>query len=227
MKGLIGIKSVYKIICPNEDMIPKERVLARTARYLSRDHPELTEDWKEVMLGLEIGLYEKRDFYALTEILERKEVYLSHNGEIEIALPFEDVVSSLGIHANPETIPIAKKDLGSGYFWEVRRCGDNFDREFKPVFSWKESCFTYVDDQNPKIFPEDLYQRFIEGLFDLQLGTFESCIVQASYGIRLDTDTPLRKLLRRCIEEKIKVFIHTADLEFNNNRVYVVNSFEI
>ena len=208
-------------------MILKERVLARTARYLSRDHPELTEDWKEVMLDLEIGVYRKYDFYTLSEILEREEVYLSHNGEIDVALPFNEVVHSLGIHSNPETIPMERRDLGNGDFWKVRRFGSNFDKNFNPVSDWRKSCHTYVDDQNPEVFPVDLYQRFLEGLFNLPLGTFESCIVQASYGIRLDEDNPLRTLLRRCIEEQVKVFIHTTDLEFGKNKVYVVNGFEV
>ena len=90
------------------------------------------------------------------------------------------------------------------------------------------SKYSYVTDENPELSSANYYYLFLQGLFDITYGTFRSTIVEPGYGLRLDRDGQIGKLIQRALDEKIPLFVDTVDIgEGEEDRAYVINGLEV
>lgn len=193
-------------------MISQKNISDLIQSFESKPHPEFRKDWLNIQKAVNFKSFKKTPFYNLREIMRMpKTINLSHNGNINLALPFSEVVYDLNLCKNPKEIPIKYED---GYKF----------REFK--INFPEASHSHVRDYNPEIF-ENLVLRFFESFFNLKKETFRSCIIECGYGLRVDRNGQLGNFLERAVKEQIPLFINHVDLlpYDNSTAAYVINGF--
>lgn len=214
-------------------MIPKERILKRIEEYESKSCPEPLKRYYSYLsrsVPAKIENFKKYPFYTLEYMLNKfgdKELNLAGNSDIQMGLPFDEIISFFGLHPNPSDIPIFKEKITNV---KKRRLDPNFDSEFNLVPSWEESCDTFFKDYNPNIgVADNPYILFLEHLFGLERGVFMTTMTQAGWGIRLDTNSPMNRFWDKALKEKIKIFVDAVYLakRDDESRAYIVNGFEI
>jgi len=161
----------------------------------------------------EFARFERGVFYTLNEALSRfKELNLSNNGTIEIAMPFDEVVSILGLHSNPKEI---KPDSGFGNLRAISTM-------------YPQNSMSHISDSSEGILEGRAGLKFNESFFGLALGTFKTRIIEPNYGLRVDMGGQLKHLLEKILDDNIAMFIHTADLGWDSEpKFYIINGFDV
>ncbi|MFH1607724.1 MAG: hypothetical protein ABIA78_01175 [archaeon] len=197
-------------------MIPinQEKILKKIEEFKSENHPEFDKYlmapifiYGENEIG-ELDRYSKRPFFNLSEVLSNSsELYLAHNGEIMIGLPFEKVTGLFQI-------------LPTDYREEYG---------FQRAYSNKMSKYSLLENLNFKDSPY-LTSLFREKLFGLKSKTFLCSIVEAGYGLRIDSRGQINEFLQMILDKEIPLFIDRFDTNSKKpyeERGYVINGFEV
>ncbi len=191
------------------------------------DSKKIEEEGKDRGRGLEISMefMERLPFYTLEEaLIEFKPLYLGHNSDIIIALPFEQVVTELNAHKNPEEIKVCEDDRYKDILGIIYRRG---------VTLYDPDQHTFISDETVT-FPS-LFHKFIEYLFNLESGTFGTEIIQAGKGARLNSRSRLSKFMHSLVEREIPTIVNKAGLkrhslgdeEYYKNMLYLINGIKI
>jgi hypothetical protein len=186
-------------------------------------------------------------FSSLKEALKKDRLYLCHNGDISIGLPFEEVVSILGLHDSPKGIPVYAHDkndpfLTAGIFNIIVE--PNY--EFYPLhdisthriprlksrvidFPNNVNEHVYVEDTNPKIGYPSITHKIVEYLFGMEEHTFLTRITQGGRGFRIDRHGPVAELMEKLLEDDVPLFIDKADPHENGiskEQFYVIGGMK-
>ena len=203
-------------------MIPENVITELIDNFNSSEHSELPESWR-LNAEVELRFFRKYPFYKLAYFLENFTLlYLSHNGMIEIGLPFNEVISSLKLCIDPDKIPITTSKKYRRYTHQ--------SRHYPATNIGSDSSYFY--DADPEKLPHNnykYYNKFIEQFCGLPNGTFKCGLVEGDYGVKLGKKAPLGEFLEMIVEREIHMFIHTLDLgeRREDKRAYVINGFDI
>ena len=200
-------------------MTTQEGIIKRMQDYQSKKHQQIPEWWAEI----ELPILMKYPYYTLRDILNNsKDLHLSHNGFIDIGLPFEEVISFFNLHPSPKDI---KEETYSSTSIKERVL-HGLDENLNITNEMRGAVARFID-ANPD-YRGSIYHRVIEDIFGLKNGSFKCEFVQGGYGIRLDKDGPFNKFFEKILGESIPLFVRTADLGKNSsNSAYIINGFDI
>jgi len=196
-------------------MIPSDRIIALTREYEARGPIPESEIVRKAVAKVELDQIRKLPFYTLCELLERpKEVFFSHNGMLEIGLPFEDVARLLKLHPSPEEIEVGV--LGGGPFRSISV--EKYGSEW-----------AYLRDVNRNLHPTNIELDFFSTFLGISSDTFSCSLVNPAYGLRADRNGSLGDFMAYLVKERVPALLHTADLKESEKgkadppRAYVVN----